>query len=153
MKFNKLVLLLLVVFILTSSTSIIFAQEVKVSDISFDVPGNYSVNKTTDDSCLLKSNLGDNHTINVILSESSDSILEKNSRKTSGFDFLAEENYTSDNNISINKQDFIKNESFFSFYSFKFDNSSYLIIYTFPTVGELKNDSVNPVEELINSIH
>ena len=101
----------------------------------------------------MKSNLGDNHTINVILSESSDSILEKNSRKTSGFDFLAEENYTSDNNISINKQDFIKNESFFSFYSFKFDNSSYLIIYTFPTVGDLKNDSVNPVEELINSIH
>ena len=49
MSFKKLILALLVVFILTAGTSIIFAEQVKVSDISFEVPGNYSVDKTTDD--------------------------------------------------------------------------------------------------------
>lgn len=152
MSFKKIGLLLLAVFILTSSTSIIFAEEVKVSDISFEVPGNYSINKTTDDLCLLKGN-NENYTISVILSEDSNPDIEKASRINSGFNFLAEENYTSDNNINVIQQNFIKNESFFSFYTFDVDNSSYMIIFTFPVDDELDATDSNPVNEIIDSIH
>lgn len=152
MNFKKIGLLLLAVFILTSSTSIIFAEEVKVSDISFEVPGNYSINKTTDDLCLLNGN-NENYTINVILSEDSNPEIEKASRINSGFSFLAEENYTSSNNLSVIQQNFIKNESFFSFYTFDVDNSSYLIIFTFPVDDELDATDSNPVNEIIDSIH
>lgn len=152
MSFNRLSFILLIVFILTMSSSIIFAEELSISDISFDVPQNYSVNKTGENSYLFNSSDG-NYTINFVSVESGDSVVGKNSRITSGFTFLAEENYTSDNNISINQQDFIKNESFFSFYSFNVDNSSYLIIYTFPVVDEVEGNNFNPVLEIIDSIH
>ena len=151
MKFNKIILALLVVFILTSGTSIIFAEQVELSDISFDIPGNYSINKTTDDACILKCNNADNYTISLIQAESSDTILEKNSRMSSGFTFLSEENYTSTNGLDINQQNFMKNESYFSFYSFDVKNSTYMVIYTFPVHDELDN-ATNPVNEIIESI-
>ena len=151
MNFNKIILALLVVFVLTSSTSIIFAEEVKVSDVSFDIPGNYSINKTTDDSCILKYDGSDNYTISVIQVESSNPILEKNSRLSSGFTFLSEENYTSENGLDINHQNFKKNESYFSFYTFDEGNSSYMMIYTFPVHDNLDNRT-NPVNEIIESI-
>ena len=152
MSFKKLILALLVVFILTAGTSIIFAEEVKVSDISFDVPGDYSVNKTADDSCILKNNLSDDYTISVILSESSDPIVEKHSRQASGFSFLSEENYTSSNNISVNQQNYVKNESYFSFYTFDVDGSSYLISYIFPVHDDELADHVSPVNDIIDSV-
>ena len=151
MKFNKIILALLVVFILTSSTSIIFAEQFELSDVSFDIPGNYSINKTTDEACILKSDNANNYTISVIQAESSDVILEKNSRMSSGFKFLSEENYTSSNGIDINQQNFMKNESYFSFYSFEVNNSTYMVIYTFPVHDEL-NNATNPVNEIIESI-
>ena len=151
MRFSKIILALLVVFILTSGTSIIFAEQVELSDISFDIPGNYSINKTTDDACILKCNNADNYTISLIQAESSDTILEKNSRMSSGFTFLSEENYTSTNGLDINQQNFMKNESYFSFYSFDVKNSTYMVIYTFPVHDELDN-ATNPVNEIIESI-
>ena len=151
MKFNKIILALLVVFILTSGTSIIFAEQFELSDVSFDIPGNYSINKTTDEACILKSDNANNYTISVIQAESSDVILEKNSRMSSGFKFLSEENYTSSNGIDINQQNFMKNESYFSFYSFEVNNSTYMVIYTFPVHDEL-NNATNPVNEIIESI-
>ena len=151
MNFHKIILALLVVFILTAGTSIIFAEEVTVGNISFDVPGNYSINKTTNDSCILKGNNSDNYTISLVPSESSDYALEKNSRITSGFTLMSEENYTSTNDIDINQQNFIKNESYFSFYSFDVNNSSYMVIYTFPVHDDADNQT-NPVNEIIESI-
>ena len=151
MRFSKIILALLVVFILTSGTSIIFAEQVELSDISFDIPGNYSINKTTDEACILKCNNADNYTISLIQAESSDTILEKNSRMSSGFTFLSEENYTSTNGLDINQQNFMKNESYFSFYSFDVKNSTYMVIYTFPVHDELDN-ATNPVNEIIESI-
>ena len=151
MKFNKIILALLVVFILTSGTSIIFAEQFELSDVSFDIPGNYSINKTTDEACILKSDNADNYTISMIQVNSSDAILEKNSRMSSGFTFLSEENYTSSNGIDINQQNFMKNESYFSFYSFEVKNSTYMVIYTFPVHDEL-NNATNPVNEIIESI-
>lgn len=152
MNFNKLFFVLLIVFTLTISSSIVFAEELSISDVSFNVPQNYSVNKTGDDSYLFNC-ADDNYTINFISVESGDSVVEKNSRITSGFTFLAEENYTSENNITVNQQDFIKNETFFSFYSFSVNNSSFLIIYSFPVVDDLEDNNSNPVLEIINSIH
>lgn len=148
---NKIILALLAVFILTAGTSVIFAEEVTVGGISFDVPGNYSVNKTTNNSCILKNNASDNYTISIVPSESSDFALEKNSRISSGFTFLSEENYTSTNDIDINQQNFIKNESYFSFYSFDVGNSSYSVSYIFP-VHDNVNNQTNPVNEIIESI-
>ena len=152
MNFNKIMLALLAVFILTAGTSIIFAEEVKVSDISFEVPGNYSIDKTTDELCVLKNNLSDNYTISFILSESSEPTIEKHSRQASGFTLLSEENYTSTNNISVNQQNFMKNESYFSFYTFDVGSSSYLVIYTFPVHDDDLSDQVNPVNDIIDSI-
>ncbi|MDO5810806.1 hypothetical protein [uncultured Methanobrevibacter sp.] len=152
MNLNKWILGLLVVFILTAGTSVIFAEQVKVSDISFDVPGNYSVDKTTDDSCVLKNNLSSNYTISIVLTNSSDAIVEKHSRQASGFSFLSEENYTSANNLSVNQQNFVKNESYFSFYTFDVDSSSYMVIYTFPVHDDELSDHVSPVNDIIDSI-
>lgn len=151
MNFNKIILALLVVFVLTSSTSIIFAEEVKVSDVSFDIPGNYSINKTTNESCILKYDGADNYTISIIQAQSSNPILEKNSRLSSGFTLLSEENYTSENGLDINQQNFMKNESYFSFYTFDKGNSSYMMIYTFP-VHDNSDNGMNPVNEIIESI-
>lgn len=152
MNFNKLFLGLLVVFILAAGTSIVFAEEVKVSDISFDVPGNYSVDKTSDDSCVLRNNLSSNYTISIVLAGSSDPIVEKHSRQASGFSFMSEENYTSANNLSINQQNFVKNESYFSFYTFDVGSSSYMVIYTFPVHDDELVDHVSPVNDIIDSI-
>ena len=151
MKFNKIILALLVVFILTSGTSIIFAEQFELSDVSFDIPGNYSINKTTDEACILKSDNADNYTISMIQVNSSDAILEKNSRMSSGFKFLSEEKNTSSNGIDINQQNFMKNESYFSFYSFEAKNLTYMVIYTFPVHDEAGN-ATNPVNEIIESI-
>ena len=153
MNFNKVILALLVVFILTAGTSIIFAEEVKVSGISFEVPGNYSVDKSTDELCVLKNNLSDDYAISVVLGESSDSTIEKHSRQASGFTLLSEENYTSTNNISVNQQNFMKNESYFSFYTFDVDSSYYMVIYTFPVHDDDLSDQVSPVNDIIDSIH
>ena len=148
---NKIILALLAVFILAAGTSIIFAEEITVGDISFDVPGNYSVNKTTSDACVLKSNVSDNYTISIVASESSNTDLEKNSRKASGFTLLSEENYTSTNDLNITQQNFLKNETYFSFYSFDAGNSSYVVSYIFP-VHDNVNNQTNPVDEIIESI-
>ena len=152
MKFNKIILALLVVFILTAGISIISAQEVTVGGISFDVPGNYSINKTTDDSCIMKNNASDNYTLSVLLSESSDLALEKSSRMNSGFTFLSDDNYTSVNGIDINQQNFKKNETYFSFYTLKVNNSSYMVMYSFPVEDNNLNNQGNPVTEIIDSI-
>lgn len=148
---NKIILALLAVFILLAGTSIIFAEQITVGDMSFDVPGNYTVNKTTDDACVLKSNNSDNYTISIVASESSDTVLEKNSRKSSGFTLLSEENYTSTNDLNITQQNFIKNETYFSFYSFEVGNSSYVVSYILPVHDNAENQT-NPVDEIIESI-
>lgn len=151
MSFKKFILVLLVVFVLTSSVSIVSAERVSVSGISFDVPDNYSVNKVSDDSCILKSNISDNYTISIVLSEDSNLNVTKNSRISAGFNFISEENFNSTNDISVYKQNFVRNESYSSFYTFDVDGSSYLIIYNFPVFDDLDNQD-NPVGAIIDSI-
>lgn len=149
MNYKKIILALIVVCILTSTTAIIFAESVSVCGITFDVPGNYSINKTTDDCCILKNN---DSTISIVLMNSSDSQLEKSSRIAVNFTYLAESNYTTSNGINVSQQDFMKNDSYFAYYSFNVTNSSYLIIYSFPAHDGGNNDN-NPVIEIIESIH
>lgn len=148
MNFKKIILALIVVGILTSTTAIIFAESVTVGGISFDVPGNYSINKTADDCCVLKNN---GSTISIVLMNSSNPQLERSSRMAANFTFLAEKNYTSSNGINVTQQDFMKNESYFAYYTFNVTNSSYLIIYSFPANDNM-NNAKNPVIGIIESI-
>ena len=96
--------------------------------------------------------MSDKYTISVVVGESSNSTVDKNSRQVSGFSFLSEENYNSTNNISVNQQNFMKNESYFSFYSFDVGSSSCLVIYTFPVHDDELADHVSPVNDIIDSI-
>lgn len=131
--------------------SAVSAKDVTVGDVSFEIPNGYSINSSLENSSTLKLDNNTNYTIFISVGDLSDGDVSKNSREIAGFKFLAEENYTSDNNISINQQNFMKNESYFSFYSFGHDGSEYLIIYTFP-VNDDVGSSENPVEVMINSI-
>lgn len=148
----KSIFLVFTVLILIFSVSSVFGENVNVNGTDFEVPHGFSVNKTSDLSAKFVKNNNSNYTIFISVGEDSDSNASISSREVSGFRFIAEENYLSDNNISINQQNYIKNESYYSFYSFKFNDSNYLIGYSFPTVDEFVEGEVNPVTEIIDSL-
>ena len=54
--------------------------------------------------------------------------------------------------LRVNQQNFVKNESYFSFYTFDVDSSSYMVIYTFPVHDDELSDHVSPVNDIIDSI-
>ncbi|WP_458453891.1 hypothetical protein [Methanobrevibacter sp.] len=151
MNLKRLIFVLLVVVILTSTTSIIFAQEVKLSDISFDVPANFTVKNTSDVSARLVREDSSDYAIFIFESDS-DSNIAQRSNAVTGFTFLDGGNYTSSNGIHVIQQNYIKNESYFSYYSFNVSDSHFLIGYSFPVHGDFIENEQNPVDAIIESI-
>ena len=150
MKFKYLVALIVVLFI---SCGMSFAAEsVELAGHSFDVPKDFSVNKTNDNATSLVFNNNTNYTIFISAGEVPDFETAKNSRAVAGFNFLADDNYTSENNVSVHQQNYIKNESYYSYYSFNLNGTSFLISYTFP-VDDSLNGEDNPVNEIIESFN
>lgn len=151
MKLNKSLILLFIlsVFICISGIS---ASDVDVSGNQFTVPDGYSVNTTLVNSTILVKDNDANYTIYISAGELSDFEIAKNSREISGFKFLAEDNYTSESNLTVNQQNFIKNESFYSFYSFSFNGADYLITYSFPVDDEFNGEEDNPVNVIVNGL-
>ena len=148
----KSVFLVFCIFILVFSMASVFSASVKVAGNDFEVPQGYSINKTSDISAKLVRNNNTNYTIFISENNFTDSNATINTREVSGFKFLAEENYRSDNGIQVNQQNYVKNESYYSFYSFEVKGISYQIGYSFPSYDEFSEGEVNPVTGIINSI-
>ena len=148
----KSIFLVLCIFILVFSMASVFSANVNVAGIDFEVPQGYSINKTSDISVKLVRNNNTNYTIFISENNFTDFNTSINSREVSGFNFLAEENYLSDNGIQINQQNYVKNESYYSFYSFEVNGTGYQIGYSLPSYDEFSEGEVNPVTGIINSI-
>ena len=151
MSSSNVLLILLSVFILAFSLSAIAAEDVSVAGHSFDIPDGYSVNDTLDTSVKLVNGNNSNYTIFIAQVDESDSNLTIASREVSGFKFLAEENYTSQSDVEINQQNYVKNDTYFSYYSFDSNNESFVVIYSFPADGDFLEGQDNPVNTIIET--
>lgn len=148
----KSVFLVFCIFILVFSMASVFSANVKVAGFDFEVPQGYSINKSSDISAKLVRNNNTNYTIFISENNFTDSNATINTREVSGFKFLAEENYRSDNGIQVNQQNYVKNESYYSFYSFEINGTGYQIGYSFPSYDDFQESEVNPVTGIINSV-
>ncbi|WP_458455492.1 hypothetical protein [Methanobrevibacter sp.] len=150
MKFRYFsIILISLIFLL--GVSIVCAEEFDLSGFSFEVPKGYSINFTSDNSTTLVQNNSSNYTV-FIYTNDIDYESAKISRQSAGFNFISEDNYTTENNITINQQNYVKNESYFSFYSFKINETSFLMGYVFPVDDNNTENENNPVESIIKSI-
>lgn len=149
MKLNYFFIL---IALLIFASGISFASDgFTVADYTFEAPNGYLVNQTNDNlSSLVRENNTD-YTIFVSAGEIPDFETAKNSREIAGFKFIGENNYTSENNLTINQQNYMKNESYFSFYSFDINGTSFLIGYTLPVHDDVDDDD-NPVDVIIESV-
>lgn len=150
MKFRYFGIILMSLIFLFSA-SFVCAEEFDLSGFSFEVPEGYAINATSDNSTTLVNKNSSNYTI-FIYPDNMDAKSAKVSRQSAGFSFISEENYTNENNITINQQNYMKNESYFSFYSFKINETSFLIGYTFPIDDSNTGNASNPVESILKSI-
>ncbi len=150
MKYRYLGIFLISLIFLFGA-SFVCAEEFDLAGFTFEVPEGYSINLTSDNSTTLVQNNSSNYTI-FIYADDMDNKSAKISRQSAGFNFISEDNYTAENNISINQQNYVKNESYFSFYSFKVNGTPLLIGYTFPVDDDNAKNETNPVESIIKSI-
>lgn len=146
MKFRYFALIL--IFLL--GVSFVCATEFDLLGCSFEVPEGYYINSTSDTSVTLLRNNSSDYRIFVFADSAQDNKSDIFSRQSAGFIFISEDNFTSENGINITQQVYSKNESYYSYYSFKMNETSYVIGYAFPVDDDLENS--NPVESLINSI-
>jgi len=79
----------------------VFAESFDLQGNTFEVPQGYSINKTSDLSTKMVKNNNTNYTVFVSVNNFTDSNASINSRQVSGFRFLAEENFVSENNIPV----------------------------------------------------
>jgi hypothetical protein len=150
----KNVFLILCISILLFSLSSVFAESFDLQGNTFEVPQGYSINKTSDLSTKMVKNNNTNYTVFVSVNNFTDSNASINSRQVSGFRFLAEENFVSENNIPVTQQNYIKNESYYSYYSFDINGAGYLIGYSFPVHDDdLGDKDSNPALKIIESIN
>ena len=91
------------VLILISSIGAVFAQNVTLDDVVFEVPQNYTVKNLTDVSARMVRDDNANYTVFIFVSDSESNIAQ-NSNAISGFTFLDGNNYTASNNISVTQQ-------------------------------------------------
>lgn len=143
--------IILSVLILISSIGAVFAQNVTLDDVVFEVPQNYTVKNLTDVSARMVRDDNANYTVFIFVSDSESNIAQ-NSNAISGFTFLDGNNYTASNNISVTQQNYMKNETYFSYYSFDVDGSHFLIGYSFPVEDKFVDDEENPANAIIESI-
>ena len=151
MKLNKIFLILLVVFMVTFTVSVVSAENVKFAGHSFEVPKGFSVNATSDSSVKLVEKNNPNYVIFISEDNNTDLNLSKASRQSVGFNLISESNFTSSKNIIVNQQNFAKNESYFSYYMFNVSGDSFLLTYSFPVHDEKDVGKENPVTTIIDS--
>ena len=147
----KSVFILIFALILTCGVSFA-ADSFTVGNHSFDIPDGYDVDKISDNSSVLTLKNNTNYSIFVNAGDVVDFETGKISRQTAGFTLMGEENFTTDNDVAVDQQNYIKNESFFSFYTFDVDDESYEIGYSFPVHDDELNGEDNPVISIIESI-
>lgn len=150
MKFKN-ILIIFSLFIFIFGISAVFSENVSIQGNAFEVPQGYIIENSNDYSAKFVKENNDNYTIFISEGNFSDFENAKQSREVSGFKFMSEEAYLSDNNISVTMQNYIKNESYHSFYYFDANNASYMIGYNFPVHDELDNQT-NPVDEIIDNL-
>ncbi len=150
MKLRYLLCISLMVFLI--SIPFACAEEFDVAGHSFEVPKGYSVNVTSDNSTTLVRDNNTNYSLFIIAGELQDTELAKSSRQNAGFKFLSDENFTAENNITVNRQNFLKNESYFMFYSFDVDETSFLMGYIMPMDDDSVDGEDNPAIKVIESV-
>ncbi len=148
----KNIFVILTILILIFSASAVFAESFSLKNTTFEVPQGYSINKTGDLSVRLVNNNDTESTIFVSVTNFTDTNASISSRQVSGFKFLAEENFFTDNNVSVNQQNYMKNETYYSYYSFEVNGTGYQIGYIFPVHGDSVQGDGNPVMKIIESI-
>ena len=153
MKLNNIFLILLAVFIVTFTVSAIAAEDVTFSGHSFEIPKGYSVNTTSDSAVKLVEKNNSAYIIYISEDNNGDLNLSKVSRQSAGFNLLSESNFTSAKNVSVIQQNYVKNESYFSYYTFNISDDSFLVTYSFPVHDEkdVGNNKSNPVNTIIDS--
>lgn len=128
------------------------ADEFTVAQHTFEVPNGYSLNQSDDNISTLVRDNNTNYTIFVTAGEIPDDDTAKSSREVVGFKFIGENSYTTDNDIVVNQQNYIKNESFFLFYKFDINGTDYLIGYMMPVHDEMESGDDNPANAIIESL-
>lgn len=144
-------LIFISVFILVFGVSAVFGENVTLDDTVFEVPQNYTVKNVSDVSARLVRADNSDYSIFIFVSDS-DSNIAQTSNAVSGFTFLDGRNYTSSNDIYVIQQNYMKNESYLSYYSFNVSDSYFLIGYSFPVHDSFVEDEENPVNTIIESI-
>ena len=147
----KYVAILIVLLILTCGISFA-SSEFTVGNHTFDVPKGYDVKEINDDSSTLTLKNNTNYTIFINAGDVVDFDTAKHSRQVAGFNLMGEDNFTTENNISVFQQNFMKNESYFSFYSFEIDGIPFEIGYSFPVDDDSLDSEDNPVNVIVESV-
>ena len=147
----KNIFIFLSLFILISGIGAVFGENVTLGDVEFEAPQNYTVKNVTDVSARLMRDDNANYTVFIFLSDSDSNIAQK-SNAIAGFTFLDGNNFTTSNNISVTQQNYMKNETYFSYYSFDAGDGHFLICYSFPVEDSFVDDEANPAVAIIESI-
>lgn len=150
MKLKYLMCISVFVFLLALPSA--FSADFSVGGYNFQVPEGYSVNMTSDNSTTLVCDNNSDYSIFITLDEAPDAEVTKMSRQNAGFKFLSEEDFVSNSDVVINQQNFIKNESYYSFYSCDVNGTSFLVGYTFPVHDDFAEGEDNPAILIIDSI-
>lgn len=147
----KNILIIISLFIFVFGISAVAGENVTVEGNVFQVPQGYVVKNSTDYSAVFVKENNSNYTIFIVPGNFSDFENAKQGREVSGFKFISDEVFLSENNISVTKQNYMKNESYHSFYYFELDNSTYMIGYAFPVNDDSKDQS-DPVSQIMNKL-
>lgn len=139
-------------FVLLFGVSSVFGEDFTLEGTTFEVPQGYSINKTGDISVTLDNKGDSNYTLFVCVSNFTDFDAATSSRQASGFKYLANETFITDNNITVHRQNFMKNESYFSYFTFEVNDTGYLIGYSLPVHGDVLASDDNPAVKIIESV-
>ncbi|RAP54556.1 MAG: hypothetical protein BZ137_01580 [Methanosphaera sp. rholeuAM130] len=147
MKKNQMITLLSL-FILICGLSTIYAEDATVGSSTFTLPDGYTVNQTNESVTMLT---GENSVIVIYEGDVINLEDAKQARIDAGYEFIGEDTYDCDG-ISLNQQNFKKDNINACIYTFNKDNKNYIIVFTIPEGQEIPSYEANPVTGIIDSL-
>lgn len=151
MEIKSSVFVLVSLALLLIGCSFVFAEDAHLGNHTFEVPNGFSVNRAADNVVSLVSENNTNYSIFVSCVEIPDKDLAENSRESVGFRMVSEQSYIADNNDTVvSVQNYVRNETYFSYYSFSLDGEDFLVTYIFPVHDDI-DIGEKPVDTIINS--
>ncbi len=148
MKTKSLAFTLLVVFILTFSITAIYAEDVTVGSSTFELPDGFKINETENNTVTLENN---NYFLTVYEGDIVSTEEAKQNREEEGYELLGEDTYDAEG-VSINQQNYKKDNIVSNVYTFTKNDKNYIITLNTLESQPALNSENNPVTHIISSL-